>query len=138
LLDIVALFAIFRSTFLFFLLFLAWCAWCVRRCCSLFDALNATTPFACSSTSLLCCSLFLTRCCYSCSSCFRLVFPHLVFCKCGRNCPNSSFEARPRKWDLFVQSLFIDDFFYHPCCFWKFLDENVFFCCARIVWTLYI
>jgi hypothetical protein len=32
---------------LFFLLFLAWC---VRRCCSLFDALNTTTLLACSST----------------------------------------------------------------------------------------
>jgi hypothetical protein len=62
-------------------------------------------------------SLLLVQCCYSCSFCFRLIFPPLVFCKCGRSCPNSSFEARPRKWDLFFQSLFVDDLFYYPCFF---------------------
>lgn len=54
LLDIVAPFAIICSTILFLLLFLAWCAWCVQCYCSLFNALNAITLFACLSTSMLC------------------------------------------------------------------------------------
>jgi len=49
----------------------------------------------CSNTSMLCCDvdvfLLLTWCYCSYSSYFRLVFPPLIFCKCGRNSPNSNF-----------------------------------------------
>jgi hypothetical protein len=62
---------------------------------------------ACSSTFLLCCDvivpLLLTRCYCSYSSCFRFIFPPLIFCRCGKNSPNSNFQVRLRRWDLFFQ-----------------------------------
>jgi hypothetical protein len=45
--------------------------------------------FFCSILLLL--LLFLAQCYCFCSSCFRMVFLLLVFCKCGRSYPNSSF-----------------------------------------------
>jgi hypothetical protein len=75
----------------------------------------------CSNTFLLCCDvlapLLLLQCYYSYSSYSRLVFPPLIFCRCGRNSPNSNFQAILKRWNFF--STFV--------CWWIFLLSMSFF-----------
>jgi len=143
LVDVVAPLAIPCSMLLFLLLFFVR-HYCFSYC-SLLDVFNivafcsthltllffllAQVPFC--YTMMLFLLLLLAQCYYSCFSCFKLILPPSVFCRCGRSCPNSSFEARPRRWDLFFQSLFDDELFYYPCCFGKFWLKMCFFVVCR-------
>ncbi len=91
------------STLLLFLLFLVKCVWC---CCFFYYSLfDATIPFTCSSTFLLHrdvdlltapCFLFNTITLAPGPTLVALdwYFPLLIFCKCGKSCPNSIFQAR--------------------------------------------
>jgi hypothetical protein len=85
-----------------------------------------------------CCSYVPYSWQYSHSSCFRLVFPPLIFYRCEKNSPNSNFQAKLKRWDFF--SIFV--------CWWNFLWSMLFFgnfgwqcvclLCAKIIWTLYV
>ncbi len=57
--------------------------------------------------------------------------PLLVFSKCGKSCPNSNSLNQTWKVSFFFQSLFVDEFFYYPCCFWEIMVNNVFVCCCH-------
>jgi hypothetical protein len=102
-------------------------------CCSLLDLVGIVAPYSMHLTLLL--LLFAKVPLYYVVmlffllllvACLILLFLFLLFwisisslsfCKCGRSCPNSSFEARPKKRYLFFQFLFVDEFFNYPCCF---------------------
>jgi hypothetical protein len=85
----------------------------------------------CSSTFLICCDvvvpLLLIRCYYSYSSYFRLVFPPLIFCRCGKNFPNSNFQTKLRRWDFFFNICLLMNIFVIHVVFGKFWLTMCFF-----------
>ncbi len=73
------------------------------------------------STMLRCCCSYVRYSWhYSYLSCFRLVFPRLIFCKCGRNSPNSNFQAKLKRWDIFFNICLLMNFFMIHVVFGKF------------------
>ncbi len=122
LVNVVAPLAIPCSTLLLLLLFFFQC--CCFSCVPCLTCLTLLLLIQCirhyySSCSLRylfamlwccssCCSLLLVQSCYSCSFCFRLVFPPLVFCKCV--------QIQVLRLDLkndicFFKFFFVDEFF---------------------------
>ncbi len=118
-------------------------------CYSLFNALDLVAFLA----TLLVCSyifllhhefaLFVVPCSllniiapysYSCSCYFRLVFSPLIFLQAWEKLSKFKFfQARFGRWDFFFSILFVDEFFYYPCCFWNFGWKCVCLLCVGLI-----